>query len=390
MHEFPVILLTGPRGSGKTTLLKYLFEKRHSFVSMEFPDIRAAATSDPGSFLEKHPPPVMIDEIQYAPALLSCIQERADSHRGLSGQFLLTGSQNPLLVDAFTESLGGLASMLHLLPLSQQEEIGAVRGALPWDSEPAKEARPSVSRKELKRILLRGRYPGLVLAPEKDPWRWHGRYVQTYLERDVRSLRHVGKLTRFQNFLRMLAAWNGQLLNLTEIARNLGVAVNTIKAWVRVLEATYQVIVLRPFTTRSGRRLVRTPKVFFADSGTLCYLAGIKEPEPTLSGPAGEVVFKSAVISEFVKSFMHSGKDPRLHFWRTSYGTEVDLVIDTGLELIPVSITTSATPRRKMTMGIRAFQKDFKGKATKGYLVHTGKEHFSMGPEVTALPFSAL
>ena len=201
---------------------------------------------------------------------------------------------------------------------------------------------------------------------------WYSSYVQTYLERDVRSLRQVGDLTSFQSFLRALAARSGQLLNLTDMARDLGVAVNTAKAWLSVLEATFQVFVLRPYHANAGKRLVKTPKVYFTDTGTLCYLAGLKYPDHAAAGPIGGAILETAVLLQIVKAFVNRGEEPQVHFWRTSAGVEVDLVVEAGGRAIPIEVKLSATPRPAMAQAIRTFQKDLGVKAGPGFVVHPG------------------
>ena len=174
------------------------------------------------------------------------------------------------------------------------------------------------------------------------------------------------------------------------LAKDLGVAVNTVKAWLSVLEASYQVIVLRPYFANIGKRLVKTPKVYFTDVGTLCYLTGLKDPEHAASGPMGGPIMETAVLSEIVKTLTHRGIDPRVYFWRTSTGTEIDILIETGLGLIPIEVKLSATPRPAMASSIKAFQEDFGDKAMPGYVVHPGEIRLPLGADVTALPFAEL
>ena len=219
---------------------------------------------------------------------------------------------------------------------------------------------------------------------------WHASYLQTYLERDVRALRQVGDLTLFQSFLRVLAARSGQLLNLSDVGRDLGVVVNTVKAWLSVLEATYQVFVLRPYFANIGRRLVKTPKVYFTDTGTLCALVGLKDVDHAAAGPMGGVIFETAVIMEVFKTLTHRGEQPQLHFWRTAQGAEVDLVVEAGTQLLPVEIKLAATPNVGMAKGIVAFQAAFGSKAGAGWVVHPGETRLPLAPQVSALPFSEL
>jgi hypothetical protein len=389
-REFPAVVLTGPRQSGKTTLLQHAFGRTHSYVSLEPPDVRAAAAADPRGFLALYPPPVIFDEVQYAPDLLPYIKEHIDADRTRPGQFLLTGSQNLIMVESVTESLAGRAAILRLLPLSRSEAMGRPQGRLPWERRSAYAKVPGPSLPNLWRSLVQGWYPELVAGPRRDIALWHASYVQTYLERDVRSLRQVGDLTLFQSFLRALAARSGQLLNLSDLARDLGVAVNTAKAWLSVLGATFQVLILRPYFANIGKRLVKTPKIYFTDVGTLCYLAGLRDPEHAAGGPMGGAIFETAVVSEIIKTITHRGDEPAVYFWRTAAGTEVDLVIEAGGKLVPIEAKLSATPRPPMASGILAFQREFGSRATAGYVVHPGEVRLPLAPGVTALPFGQL
>ena len=388
--EFPAVVLTGPRQSGKTTLLKHVFGKTSAYASLELPDVRASAAADPRGFLKMHPAPVVFDEVQYAPDLLPYIKELIDERRNARGQYFLTGSQNLLMTEQVTESLAGRAAMLRLLPISQREEFGRPRDPLPWESEKTHSPADRSAPADLWRRFLRGGYPELVAEPDRDIRLWHSSYVQTYLERDVRSLRQVGDLISFQSFLRALAGRTGQLLNLTDVARDLGIAVNTAKAWLSVLEATFQVIVLRPYHSNAGKRLVKTPKVYFSDTGMLCYLAGLKDPDHAAAGPLGGPIFETAVLLQIVKAFVNRGEEPQIHFWRTSTGVEVDLVVEAGDRLIPLEVKLSATPRPAMAGGIRAFQEDLGEKAGRGFVVHPGEVRLPLAPKVSALPFDEL
>ena len=388
--DFPAVVLTGPRQAGKTTLFQRVFGASHGYVSLDLPDVRAAALEDPRGFLELNEPPVIFDEVQHAPNLLPYIRERIDANRDARGQYLLTGSQNLMLAEKVTESLAGRAAVLRLFPLSRRESEGRPELALPWEGGSARRPAPRDAYRDLWRAFLRGGYPELAADPDRDPFLWHASYLQTYLERDIRTVRNVGDLNRYQSFLRVLAARSAQLLNLTDVARDLGVAVNTAKAWLSMLEATYQVIVLRPYFANVGKRLVKTPKVYFTDVGTLCHLVGLKDPEHAASGPMNGPIMETAVLSEIVKTFTHRGEAPRVYFWRTRAGVEVDFVIEAGESLVPVEVKVSATPRPAMARTIRTLQKELGATATPGYVVHPGDVALPLGQGARALPFGEL
>jgi uncharacterized protein len=387
IKEFPVVVLGGPRQSGKTTLLKRLFEKHYRYISLELPDVQSAALRDPRGFLKFYSPPVIFDEIQYAPGLLPYIKEDVDTHRERAGQYILTGSQNILLNQGVSESLAGRVAMLRLLPLSYREMKGTPQAPLPWEAG-SRSLTKGFSYKELWESFLRGGYPELWANKERQVHFWHAGYIQTYLERDVRSLRQIGDLSQFQMFLRALAARSAQLLNLSDLSRDLGLAVNTIKAWLSVLEASYQIVILRPYFVNVGKRLVKSPKVYFGDVGTLCYLVGLKDADHALAGPMGGAIMETAVVNEVVRTMTHQGKEPSLYFWRTSTGQEVDLVVDTGRQLVPIEVKLSTTPNINMLKGISAFRKLFREKTVPGYLVHSGTTKLPLGPEAMAWPFA--
>jgi hypothetical protein len=389
VNQFPIVVLVGPRQSGKTTLLKHLFGEQYPIVSLEPPDLRIAALNDPRGFLDLYPPPVVFDEIQYAPVLLPYIKEQVDTRRELPGQYLLTGSQNLLLMQQVTESLAGRAAVLKLLPMSRWEVNHHPQRTLPWEKGKAPSL-PVQPIQELWGHILRGSYPEIVAKPDRDARLWQASYVQTYLERDLRNLRNIGDLTLFQTFLRALAARSAQILNLSDLAREIGVSVNTAKNWISILEASFQIFILRPYFANIGKRLVKSPKVYFTDTGLLCYLVGLRDTEHAASGPMGGAIFENLVVAELFKIYIHRGEEPALYYWRTAAGSEVDLIIETQDQLLPIEIKQSETLRPEMAKEILNFRKDFEGKAGQGYVIHPGSTTLPLGKGVVTISLDNL
>jgi predicted AAA+ superfamily ATPase len=317
MRTFPAILITGPRQSGKTTLLTERFSKTHRYVSIENPDVRARLLDDPIGFLKAHPPPVILDEIQYVPEFLHYIKTTIDENRQ-PGQWLLSGSQNFALMQGVSQTLSGRIAILNLLPFTLGESIGS--GNLNDSIDKiishifSMEDRWNLTVPyKLDDWILRGSYPEIRNNSRGDRQLWCASYIQTYLERDVRQIVNVGDLNTFDRFLRVCAARTGQILNLSEISRDVGMSVPTIKKWISILEASYQVYLLPPHFRNFGKRVIKSPKLYFSDPAIASFLMGLHDSEPLLNGPMNGHLFETAVVSEWVKAFYHRGEKPELY-----------------------------------------------------------------------------
>lgn len=344
VRTFPAVVVTGPRQSGKTTLLKHLFSRTHRFVTLEDLDIRARAKDDPLSFLEQNRPPVILDEIQYVPELLSYIKTRID-HNRRPGQWLFTGSQHFVLMQGISQSLAGRAAVLSLLPFSLSERAGEgerTREVSRW-LEGLSLSQTCEWKMSLPELLLRGNYPEIATRRSVDRQLWCGSYIATYLERDVRNLSQIGDLNQFERFLKLCAARTAQLLNLSEMAKEIGISVPTAKRWLSLLEAGYQIFLLYPYYRNIGKRLVKSPKLYFTDAGLASYLLGLHQSEAVVGSPSFSALFETLVVTDLFKRFLHAGQMPSLYFLRTRDGLEVDLVLEVGQKLHLIEIKSSMT-----------------------------------------------
>jgi len=385
--KFPVVVLLGPRNAGKTTLLRRLFSKTHNYVPLERADIRSFANADPQGFLNSCPAPVILNEIQYAPALMKYVNGRIAP--GRFGQFLLTSSQN--IAKAVTNSFGGKAGVFRLLPISMREICNGDSSPLPWEVHHEDEQYLFCdTRQDIYKRFIRGLYPEIVAYPGRDAIPCQSSYYQSYLDRDVRCLRKIEDITQFENFYRLLATRNGQRIDLTEIANNLGVAVNTVKAWLSVLENTFQIIVIEPYIGSLRTRQIKTPKVYFIDTGIVCHLTGLKDADHAAHGPMAKTLFETAVLLEITKALVNRGEIPQVYYWRTAAGAEVDFIVETGGKLVPIDISLSIMPGRALAKNIRKFQAVCSDCAADGFLIHPGDTLQEIDERVTALPFSHL
>lgn len=355
-RAFRVLVIIGPRQSGKTTLSRAVFPEK-PYVSIEASNERIFAATDPKGFLARFPDGAILDEVQHVPDLLSYIQTLVDEDRR-PGRFVLTGSQNFGLVSRITQSLAGRAAVLHLLPFSRHElsEAGIEAG-------------------RLDDLLLRGLFPALYDQPV-DPADWYASYVTTYLERDVRQIANVQDLLQFQRFIGLCAARTGQLLNLASLAADCGIAQGTARSWLSVLQASYIVFLLPPHHQNLGKRLVKTPKLYFHDTGLAAFLIGVQDVRHMSLHASRPALFETFVVGEFIKHRFNAGLRSNLYFWRDNIGTEVDVLVEDGKGLFPIEIKSGSTVSEDFFSGLRRYMKYAGSKAWGAGLVYGGMESY--------------
>ncbi len=366
--QYPIVTLTGPRQSGKTTLARAAFP-RHRYVSLEDPDDGRFAREDPRGFLHQFSGPTILDEVQRAPDLFSYIQTMVDESKR-PGQFVLSGSQNFLLLEKVSQSLAGRCAILHLLPFSLSELEGRKAFAAARLGRTVPRARKQPSR-DLMEVMFRGFYPR-IHDRGLEPRQWLRDYYQTYVQRDVRTILNVGDLETFGRFVRLCAGRNGQLLNLSSLGADCGITHTTARRWISILEASFLIHLLRPHYRNFSKRMTKSPKLHFLDTGLLCYLLGIRSPEEIHNHASRGVIFESLIVSELLKNRLHAGEESDLYFWRDATGHEVDLLLDLGRDLIPMEIKSGMTVAADYFKGLEYWRK-LSGRAeAPGVLVYGG------------------
>ena len=342
---FPALILSGPRRSGKTTLLTHLFPEA-DYVLLEDPDMVARVNADPHGFLEDRSLPVILDEIQNTPELFNHIRAKIDADPEKNGRWILTGSQEAPLMQGVTESMAGRAAVFQLLPFSREE---------------SNKASP-----------LSGGFPEVLSKPGAADI-WFRSYVQTYLERDIRGVSAIRDLSVFRRFMALLAARCGQMLNKTDIAAPLGVSVPTITQWLSILEITGQIVLVPPFYENFGKRLVKTPKLYFVDSGLLCHLLGIRDKTVLRDSPFCGAVHEGFVASEILKFRLNRGLARNLYYFRDRQGLEVDFLVDKGNnETMLLEVKASRTPKPADAAPMLSLMKNMTGRNVSAWLVHAG------------------
>jgi len=338
IKKLPILTITGPRQSGKTTLARSLFPD-FQYYSLEDPDLRKLATKDPRSFLDPSKGSLIIDEIQNVPELTSYLQVLADDPEN-KNKYIITGSHSQLLVEAVSQSLVGRTQVLELLPLSYSEMKNE----------------PSINTLSLEEYLFRGFYPA-VHHKKLDPSSYYKNYFQLYVEKDLRNLFQIKNLDRFERFTSLLAGRSGQLMNYESLGTESGVTGPTVKDWLSVLRSSYIAFPLQPHFKNFNKRIVKSPKYYFYDTGLLCYLLNISQASQLLNHPLRGQIFENFIVVEFIKKTLNSGKVDKYYFWRDQKGHEIDLLIDQGNELYPIEIKLSQTPQNSFIKNIEFFNK---------------------------------
>jgi predicted AAA+ superfamily ATPase len=352
-EEFRVLVLTGPRQSGKTTLIKNEFPK-YEYFNLENPDMFSLINSDPGGFMAIHDSKVIFDEVQRMPALLSYIQSIVDEKR-TRGNFLLSGSQNILLSEKIGQSLAGRAAYHTLFPLSISELKSS-----------------ELLRKNVWAQIFYGFYPE-IYHEKINPINYYNQYISTYIERDLRQIKSVANLVGFKKFISLLAGRIGQLLDNSSLANDVGVSSATIENWLSILEASYLIIRLKPFHGNFGKRYIKSPKVYFTDTGLACRLLNIKSPEEAEFHYLRGGLFENLCVMDIYKTILNKQINADLYFFRTSDGKEVDLIIDGGNSQISMEIKSAGTYNNSFKTGIEHWNKLTGNKAAKSIIAYSGK-----------------
>ena len=365
---FPIISVTGPRQSGKTTYIKERFSN-YEYFNLEQHNDYEYITADPSGFLKQHPANIILDEVQKFPELLSYLQVHVDERQDM-GSIILSGSQNLLLLENITQSLAGRVAHIPLYPFSMQELT-----------------KHKLMSNNVWEQIIKGFYPALY-SRDLSISEFYNSYITTFVERDVRLVKSVGNLSQFRNFMVLLAGRVGQLVDYTSLANDVGVSPNTIKEWISILEASYVVFRLPPYFKNQGKRLIKTPKIYFYDTGLLCALLGIDNKKELLPHYARGGIFENLVIAEFKKIKFEYSITSKLYFYRDSNGIEVDLLIDKGSKVLPIEIKSANDFSKSFLNNLRLLQGD-KVVSDEGFVVYAGEKVLKVKNN-TVLPWNAL
>jgi len=349
-EQFPVVFLTGPRQSGKTTLLRHIFPS-YKYVNLEDPEMRQWAITQPRDFLKNNTWPVIIDEAQYAPELFSYIQVNTDQYNE-TGMYLLSGSQNFLLMEKISQSLAGRSAILTLLPFSFRELTEKNTG------------------EDTNEIILRGFFPRLFQTVT-DVSLFYNSYLNTYVERDVRQLANIGNMNDFIRFMKLCAGRCSQLLNISSLATESGVAYNTCKAWLSYLSTGYIIQLLQPYYRNFNKKIVKSPKLYFTDTGLLTHLLGITSSNTLAVHPLRGAVFENLIYCEILKNTVNLGNKYNIWFWRDNHGTEIDYLLETGPDITAIEVKSASNFHDEYLTNIIKFRK-YNPEVKRMYLVYDG------------------
>lgn len=356
---YPAIALLGPRQSGKTTLSQALFPN-HRYISLENINERTFAQSDPLKFLKTYENEygLILDEIQHVPDLLSYIQTEIDA-KDRPGYFILTGSQYFVVHQAISQTLAGRIAIVTLLPLS----IGELKTA-------------NLLHPTVEECIIFGSYPR-IYTKKLDPTYWYLNYIATYIERDVRQVSRVIDLAIFERFLKLCAGRTGQLLNISSLANDCGISQTTAKHWISILQASYIIFLLQPYYDNFNKRLVKTPKLYFYDTGLACALLNLKEPKELVQNYYFGALFECMMISELLKNRYNAGEKPQVYFWRDNHGHELDCLIENGTQLMPIEIKAGETINPDFFKGLTWWYDNIDNKPDQGYIIYGGLQNQS-------------
>ncbi|HBC71434.1 MAG TPA: ATPase [Coxiellaceae bacterium] len=391
--QFPILLITGARQVGKTTFLKHLCEKNMGYVTLDDPLILNLAKNDPALFLQRFHPPILIDEIQYAPELLPYIKIEVDKKQ-LKGIFWLTGSQQFHLMKGISESLAGRVGIIQLLGMSKREMIDQNYTAHPFIPTPSEinsrlKTSDKFELKELYQTIWRGSYPAIALNNETNHDLFYGSYVQTYLQRDVRYLAKVGDETTFLNFLRAVAARSGQMLNISELAKDISISPNTAKNWLSILEASGIIYLLEPYHNNITKRLIKAPKLYMLDTGLCSYLTAWSSPETLEAGAMSGAILETWILGELLKSYTHNGIKAPFYYYRDKDQKEIDLLIIKDGTIFPLEFKKTASPNKNDVKHFQVLEK-LNMPIGDGGIICLTKQSLPLAPKITTIPIGAV
>jgi predicted AAA+ superfamily ATPase len=345
--EYPVLLLTGPRQVGKTTLLESMVSVGRKYVSLDDLEARRLANTDGEAFIQRYEPPVIIDEVQYAPNLFTHLKMYADTHKK-DGLFWLTGSQQYRLMEGIRESLAGRAAIINMLGLSYKEITGKPDEAAPfWPSMDLLKKTPAGKKlaiNEVYKLIWDGSYPKLIANRKMNRRRFYSSYTQTYISRDIKDFYRISNELNFYNFLVAAAARTGQLLNYNNLANDAGIDQKTAKLWLDALERSALIQLLYPYSPNISKRIIKTPKLYFMDTGLASYLTNWDSPESLMAGAMSGQILETWVYGEIIKSFWHAGEEPAIYFYRDTNQKEIDFVLERNMTLYPMDVKKTTQP----------------------------------------------